>query len=243
MKRSTSGLPKIPHIFPEPFVSGASTRLRGHCSKIACLLPGSVCPAHALLSASASWAESTSRGVLLEKRAASRKDRPGVLYRTPPSYCPSGLRRDASSGPTEKCEGPNILPPFPGSWCEGDLPFSTRGQKPVFRRTAPPNLSWRHLSRPPSFCRPSPWARPIPSTDGFSKGTELQRRPGSPWHGVIRDPKRVEELEVSAGTEGAACEAGPTEVPKTLRPWGPTSFETLWEGEGLRVWMKPGAAE
>ncbi len=87
VKRSTSGLPKIPHIFPEPFVSGASTRLRGHCSKIACLLPGSVCPAHALLSARASWGESTSRSVLLEKRAASRKDRPGVLYRTPPSYC------------------------------------------------------------------------------------------------------------------------------------------------------------
>ncbi len=38
-------------ILPESFVGGASTRLREHCSEIACLLPGSVCPAHALLSA------------------------------------------------------------------------------------------------------------------------------------------------------------------------------------------------
>ncbi len=53
-------------IFPEPFVGGASTRLRGHCSEIACLLPGSVCPAHALLSARASWTEPTLRGTLLE---------------------------------------------------------------------------------------------------------------------------------------------------------------------------------
>ncbi len=51
---------------PEPFVGAASTRLRGHCSEIACLLPGSVWPAHALLSASASWAEPTLTGALLE---------------------------------------------------------------------------------------------------------------------------------------------------------------------------------
>ncbi len=54
----SSGLPKIP-ILPEPFVGRASTRLSGHCSEIACLLPGSVCPARALLSVSASWAEPT----------------------------------------------------------------------------------------------------------------------------------------------------------------------------------------
>ncbi len=36
-------------IFPKQFVGGTSTRLRG---LKACLLPGSVCPAHALLSAS-----------------------------------------------------------------------------------------------------------------------------------------------------------------------------------------------
>ncbi len=53
-------------IFPEPFVGGASTRLRGHCSEITCLLPGSVFPAHALLSASVNWAEPTLRGTLLE---------------------------------------------------------------------------------------------------------------------------------------------------------------------------------
>ncbi len=38
-------------ILPESFVGGASTGLRENCSEIACLLPGSVCPAHALLSA------------------------------------------------------------------------------------------------------------------------------------------------------------------------------------------------
>ncbi len=117
----------------------------------------------------------------------------------------------------ERCAGPNILPAFPGSWCEDNLPSSTRGWRPGCRRIAPLNLTWRRLSRPPSFCRPCPGAHPVPSTDGSSKGPELQRRPGSPWHRGFRDAKRVEELEVSASTEGAACEAGPTEVPKTLK--------------------------
>ncbi len=88
-------------------------------------------------------------------------------------------------GLAERCKGPNILPAFTGSWCEGNLPSSTRGQRPVCRRTAPPNLSWRHLLRPSSFCRPCPGARPIPSTDGSSKGPELQCRPGSPWNGGV----------------------------------------------------------
>ncbi len=61
------------------------------------------------------------------------------------------------------------------------------------------------------------------------------------WYEGVRGAKHVEELEVSASTEGAACEAGPTEIPKTLRPWGPASSETLWWGEELRVWMKPRA--
>ncbi len=133
-------------------------------------------------------------------------------------------------GLAERCKGPNILPAFTGSWCEGNLPSSTRGQRPVCRRTAPPNLSWRHLLRPSSFCRPCPGARPIPSTDGSSKGPELQCRPGSPWNGGVCNAKHVEKLEVSASTEGAACESGPTEVPKTLRPWDPASPETFfWE--------------
>ncbi len=35
--------------------------------------------------------------------------------------------------------------------------------------------------------------------------------------GASTDAKRVEELKVSPSTEGAACESGPTKVPKTLR--------------------------
>ncbi len=70
-----------------------------------------------------------------------KEDHPGDVYKTPLLYCPNGLRCDTPSDLTEKFEGQNILPAFPGSWCEGDLPFSIRGRKPVFRHTAPPNLS------------------------------------------------------------------------------------------------------
>ncbi len=150
-------------------------------------------------------------------------------------------RPDVPSGLAERCEGPNILPTFPGSWCEGNLPTLTRGRRPFCRRTVPPNLSWRHLSRPPSFCRSCPGARPVPSTDGSSKGLELQRRPGSPWNGGVRYAKHVEERQFSASTEWATCEADPAEQPKTLRPWGLASSEALCEGEGHRVWMKPRA--
>ncbi len=101
--------------FREPFVGGASTRPRRHCSEIACLLPGSTCLVHALLSVNASWAEPIPRSALLEWRGASRRDCPGDLYRTPPSCCLNRLRRGVPSGLAERCEGPNILPASPGS--------------------------------------------------------------------------------------------------------------------------------
>ncbi len=59
-------------------------------------------------------------------------------------------------GLAERCKGPNILPAFKGSWCEGNLPSSTRGQGRFAVAQRPPNLSWRHLLRPSSFCRPCP---------------------------------------------------------------------------------------
>ncbi len=84
-----------------------------------------------------SWA--IPRGALPEWRGTSRRDRPGNLYRTPLSCCPNELRRGVPSGLAESCKGPNILPAFPGSWCEADPPLSTSGRKLVFPRTALPN--------------------------------------------------------------------------------------------------------
>ncbi len=120
--------------------------------------------------------------------------------------------------------------------------FSTKGPKPVYHRTALPNLRWKRLLRPPSFCIWYTRARPIPSTEGLSKGPELWRRPGSPWHGGIRDAKHGEELEVSASIEGSTCKAGPTELPGTGWPW--SIFWNVLRGrdapilnEAMSCWM------
>ncbi len=94
-----------------------------------------------------------------------------------------------------------------------------------------PTVSWKHLLRPPSFCRPDPGARPVPSTEGFSKGPELQRRPGSLWHGGVCYAKRVEDLEVSASTEAWSRLSWSTKDAEAMRP------SILWNA--LRGWGAP----
>ncbi len=89
-------------------------------------------------------------------------------------------------------KGPNLLPAFPGSWYEGNSP--SFDQYTVEQHS--PNLSWRRLSRPPAFCRPSPGARPIPSIYGSNKGA---RAATQAWLTVTR---RHPWRQACGGTQG-----------------------------------------
>ncbi len=132
-----------------------STLLRRCCSVTACLCAGSVCLAHALLWANAGCVVPILRGVPLKWRGASRRALLGD------SCCPSGPERGAPSGLVKRHEGIHTLLAFPGSWYGVFLPLSTTGRRPVSLRTELPNPCWKHLPRPPSFCRPLPRVRPV----------------------------------------------------------------------------------
>ncbi len=95
-------------------------------------------------------------------------------------------------------------PAFPGSLCEGNPSFFDQRPKADLSSHCTPQSKLEASVETTFLLQTMPRGTPhsIPSTDGSSKGPELQRRPGSPWHGGIRDAKRVEELEVSASTEG-----------------------------------------
>ncbi len=171
---------------------GASTLLRGLCSVIACLLLGSICPVHALLSANASWAEPIPGGALPGWRGASRSVLPGDLCRKPQTCCPSGPEHGVPSGLAGRTDRPDTLLAFPGSWCEALPLLSTNGWKSVCHRTELPKLCWKHLSRQPSSCKPFPGPRPVPSTESPSKwlgllhwSTLIRRRPWRhAWNGT-----------------------------------------------------------